>query len=65
MNKNTKQNLSLHAQKSNKEPRKTQNIVLANSKRKKKENKRERENTHARPEWSNKTLKPHAADTKI
>jgi hypothetical protein len=31
----------------------------------KKENKRERENTHARPEWSNKTLKPHAADTKI
>lgn len=30
-----------------------------------KENKRERENTHARLEWLNKTLKTHAADTKI
>jgi hypothetical protein len=45
MNKNTKQNLSLHAQKSNKEPRKTQNIVLANSKRKQKKTK-EKEKTH-------------------
>lgn len=40
-------------------------IQFLQTQKEKKENKRERENTHARPEWSNKTLKPHAADTKI